>query len=72
MRNCKLLETDLAFEYCSNIDADITSNIVSVKNPTSGKIHAKSIGDLIMDPSKIDPSQTTITTDTKITKRESA
>lgn len=72
MRNCRLMETDLAFEYCSNIDAEINSTIVSVKNPISGKIHAHSIREIIMDPTKIDPSKTTITTDTKITKRKSA
>lgn len=70
MKNCRLLATDLAFEYCTDIDAEISSSIVSVKNPISGKIHAQSIGETIMDPTKIDPSQTTITTDPKISKRK--
>ncbi len=62
MRNCRLLRTDLAFEYCSNIDAEVCSRIESVKNPISGQIHADSIGQLIMDPSKIDPTKTKIVT----------
>lgn len=71
MRNCRLLRTDLAFEYCSNIDADINSNIMSVKNPISGTIHAHSISEVILDPTKIDPSKTTIITDDKA-KKETA
>lgn len=60
MKHCRLLETDLAFEYCRDIDAQIDSHITSVKNPISGKITADSIGELIMDPTKIDASQTTV------------
>lgn len=48
MKNCKLLNTDLAFEY-STVDAQITSHIDSVKNPISGKITADSIGEIIFD-----------------------
>lgn len=48
MKNCKLLNTNLAFEY-STVDAEITSDIVSVLNPTSGIIRAASIGELIME-----------------------
>lgn len=65
MKNCKLLETDLAFEYCSNVDADITSSIVSVKNPISGKIHAESIGEIIFDDEEIDANKTKIECDTQ-------
>jgi len=60
LENCTLLDTDLAFEYCSNIDADVVSNISSVKNPISGRIHAQSISKIIMDDPEIDPSQTVI------------
>ncbi len=59
MKNCKLLNTTLAFEY-SSVDADISSGIDSVINPTSGIIRAKSIGKLIMEKDKIDPTKTTI------------
>lgn len=72
MRNCRLLRTDLAFEYCSDIDAEINSNIMSVKNPISGTIHARSIGEVILDPTKVDPSKTTIITDNKTSKKETA
>ncbi len=62
MENCKFLNTDLAFEYS---DAYVTalSPIDSVKNPSSGKIIAPSIGTLIMEPTRIDPAMTEIVTD---------
>ncbi len=72
MRNCRLLRTDLAFEYCSDIDAEINSNIMSVKNPLSGTIHARSISEVILDPTKVNPSKTTIITDDKAQGKETA
>lgn len=60
--NCKLLNTDLAFEY-SVVDAEVTTEIDSVKNPISGKIHAKAIRELIMEKTLIDPEKTKITTE---------
>lgn len=63
MRNCRLLHTDLTFEYCSNVDAEISSSIMSIKNPLNGKIHARSVGKIILDPTKINPGKTTIITD---------
>lgn len=63
LENCTLLNTDLSFEYCSNIDADVVSTIDSVKNPISGKIHATAIGKIIMDDPEIDATQTTISVD---------
>lgn len=62
MVNCTLLNTDLCFEL-STVEADIASPIISVKNPISGKIHAKSIGEIILDPAMIDPDKTDITTE---------
>lgn len=59
MKNCKLINTTLAFEY-STVDAEITSGIESVMNPTSGTIKADFIKELIMEKDRIDPSQTTI------------
>lgn len=70
MKNCRLLRTDLAFEYCRNIDAEINSDIMSVKNPLSGRIQAQSIQTLIMDPSKIDPTRTSIKTSKPIMDRQ--
>ena len=62
MINCKLLNTNLCFELCKDVDAIIDSNIVSVKNPISGKIIANSIGEIILDKDMIDPSKTIIET----------
>ena len=63
MVNCKLLNTDLCFEFCENVDAEICSHIDSVKNPYSGVIKAKSIGELILDEKYIDKSKITIITE---------
>lgn len=62
MKNCKLLNTTLAFEY-STIDAEITSGITSVLNPASGILRAEGIETLILDPAKIDPAKTQIVCD---------
>lgn len=59
MKNCKLINTTLAFEY-SSVDADIASKIDSVLNPCSGRISADSIDELIIERGKVDPSKTTI------------
>lgn len=60
MKNCKLINTTLAFEY-STVDAVIDSKIDSVINPSGGSITADSIGELILERDKIDPSKTKIT-----------
>lgn len=60
MKNCKLINTTLAFEY-STVDADISGSIKSVMNPTSGSITCNHIDELILDSDKIDPSKTIIT-----------
>ena len=59
MKNCRLLNTTLAFEY-STVDAEIHGKIDSVMNPASGIIRADEIGELIMDQTKVDPAQTKI------------
>ena len=59
MKNCKLINTTLSFEY-SSVDADINSRIDSVKNPSSGRIAAEAIDELIMEENRIDPSLTRI------------
>lgn len=59
MKNCKLINTTLAFEY-STVDADIHGKIDSVLNPSGGTIRAEHIGDLIIEKDKIDPSKTKI------------
>ncbi len=59
MKNCKLLNTTLAFEY-STVEADITGKIDSVLNPSGGRITADSIDDLTIERDKVDPSKTII------------
>lgn len=59
MKNCKLLNTTLAFEF-STVDVDINGKIDSVMNPISGVIRADYIDELIMEKDKVDPEKTTI------------
>ena len=59
MKGCRLNNTDLCFEYCT-VDAEISSDIISVKNPISGRIIADSIGEIIMDPECVDVTKTEI------------
>ena len=59
--NCKLLNTDLAFEF-STVDAEVTTEIDSVKNPIAGRIAAKSIKEIILDENLIDVTKTEIVT----------
>lgn len=61
MKNCRLLNTTLAFEY-STVDVQINSIIDSVMNPSGGVILAEGINELIMDETKIDPEKTQIIT----------
>ena len=48
-----------AFEY-STVDAEIKGNIDSVLNPAGGVIRADAIGELILEPDKIDTAKTQI------------
>lgn len=59
MKNCKLVNTALAFEY-STVDVEVTGKIDSVFNPKGGTIRAKEIGTLIMDGDNINPADTKI------------
>ena len=59
MKNCKLLNTTLAFEY-STVDAYITGKIDSVMNPSGGVIRADRIDELIVEKDKVDPAKTKI------------
>ncbi len=61
MKNCKLVNTTLAFEY-STIDVEIVNEIDSVKNPSGGKIRAAGIKELIMQADKVDVTKTEIIT----------
>ncbi|MBR4342707.1 MAG: DUF3737 family protein [Lachnospiraceae bacterium] len=59
MKNCKLINTTLAFEY-SDVEAEITGKINSVFNPKSGTITATQIDELIVEKDKVDPKKTLI------------
>lgn len=62
--NCTFTEdANLAFEYCDNINATVTSPMTSVKNPTSGIIRVKSIGELILDKNQKAPASCKIITE---------
>lgn len=67
MKNCKLINTTLAFEYCT-MDAEITNKIDSVFNPLEGTIKAEAIDELIVEKDLVDESKTKIVC-AKISKR---
>lgn len=62
MKNCKLINTNLSFEY-STMDVEVTSKIDSVKNPCEGKITAKGIDELIFDDPEVNETNTTFELD---------
>ena len=57
IKNCRLVNTTLALEY-STVDVDIPGSIDSVKNPCGGIVRAGSIGELIMEPERVDVNAT--------------
>lgn len=59
MKNCRLLNTTLAFEY-STVDARLTGHTDSILNPAGGKIVADDIGEILIDADRVDPSKTEI------------
>lgn len=46
--DCCMIDCDLAFEK-SDVEADIISSVISIKNPHSGKIAVESVGEIIMN-----------------------
>lgn len=46
--NCEMVDADLCFEK-SDVEATITTPVVSIKNPLSGHIHVPSVGEIIRD-----------------------
>lgn len=48
LEDCEMVDADFAFEN-SEVEATVKSHIISVKNPISGFIKAKSIGEIILD-----------------------
>lgn len=49
--NCKMIDTDLCFEK-SSVEAEITTPIISIKNPYDGVIRVPSVGEIIRDDEK--------------------
>ena len=66
MAECELNNSDLCFEFCSNIDARINSVVDSIKNPFSGRIVVKGVRQLILENDKIDTTKTEIIIGEKI------
>ena len=60
MIDCKVIESDLCFEYCENLDVEITTEVDSIKNPRSGQIKVKSVKELILDDKHIDKTKTKV------------
>lgn len=46
--NCAMLDTDLAFER-SDVEASITTPVVSIKNPLTGRITVPAVGEIFRD-----------------------
>lgn len=62
MEDCTMLpDADLAFEE-STLHAEVNSTITSVKNPTSGSIHAQGYGEIIIDANIKQPANCEILT----------
>ena len=59
LKQCRTTNTTLAFEY-STVDAEITTKVDSILNPSGGTIKAESIGELIIEKDKVDPEKTRI------------
>lgn len=49
--NCEMIDTDLCFEK-SDVEAVITTPVLSIKNPKSGTIRVPSVGEIIRDDSE--------------------
>lgn len=45
---CEMIDCDLAFEK-SQVEASVTTPVVSIKNPLSGTIYVPSVGEIIRD-----------------------
>lgn len=59
MKNCRLINTTLAFEY-ADVQADIRGTVDSVFNPGKGTIKADRINHLVIQKDRIDPALTRI------------
>ncbi len=46
--HCEMLDTDLAFER-SEVEAEVTAPVLSIKNPLAGRITVPAVGEIIRD-----------------------
>ncbi|MBR1635795.1 MAG: DUF3737 family protein [Lachnospiraceae bacterium] len=53
MIDCTMVDCDLAFEY-SEVQAEIKGNVLSIKNPKSGKIVCDSVGEIIREDAVVE------------------
>ena len=60
IKDSVLENTDLAFEFCQNVSAKIDSDMISIKNPISGKIEVKKVGKIILDNELVDKNKVEI------------
>ena len=60
MVNCRLVNTNYAFEYCHDMDVEVATKVDSILNPGSGTIKVKEIGEKIIEDDNCDSSKTSI------------
>ena len=48
---CEMIDTDLCFEK-SEVEATVTTPVISIKNPLTGHIYVPEVGEIIMDDAK--------------------
>ena len=63
--NCKIYDTDLCFEFCEDLNVEVTTYVDSIKNPLSGVIKVKDVGTLILDEKYVDRSKIKVYVDKK-------
>ena len=61
--NYKVINSDLTFEYSEDIDAEIITEVDSIKNPYSGVIKCKDVKTLILDEKFIDRTKIKVLVD---------
>lgn len=59
LRNCRLINTTLAFEY-SSVDVEAKGYVGSILNPQSETIRADGFGDVTLNPERVEPERTII------------
>lgn len=59
MKDCKIENTDLAFEY-SSVDVTASGKVDSIKNPSSGRICVEEVGEIILEKDKVNTAATEI------------